>query len=626
MGKQIEGITPLPFDGSKCYRKIILHNAAKQLVKLFSDFKDFVNKDENSLYYGTETEVHVLIPRIINTNKVYSVSTNVEPLMKQLKEKHDDKIEVEHEYGSWMLEFVPKNVFKSYLNINEIYDHFKYIIEKCVPEKPTINHEIILTGISILPHIGTLHYFVSELGSTVPMKNRSNANKMSHSKSFLDFTIANFLRYITITKSILERRKGKPHVSLPIFQDSKTKLNQYNLDHTGYGPSCCGLQCTFSTKNMDECRFLYDQMNVVSFFFQCISNSSPIINGKLTEWDGRWNLIEGILDDRSQREIKKIEKSRFSTISFYISNDKRNKKHYNDRKFTLNKKFRKLIKRMFKHQKSEFYKDTRLLNHYGYLFIREPLMLVKENIIKDRSDTTADFDIIQSTNWNNVRFKPPRSFDSHDGWLMEFRSMDLPITAKEKAAIVFFVTLFVRMILDKKLKVNFYIPISVADKNFHKGLLMNADINQKFYFRKYFSEYLHGEKVYEDEIVELTMQELLEGNDKFDGFKCLIKAFIDINKVNIDEDSKRLKYSIENRIWDVYNFYVARCKGELMSNARFLRYLVKTHPCYKHDSMVSDTIITSIIDRSLEIQRNDYEDVLLGNYLKDLNCTFENHK
>lgn len=43
---------------------------------------------------------------------------------------------------------------------------------------------------------------------------------------------------------------------------------------------------------------------------------------------------------------------------------------------------------------------------------------------------------------------------------MEFRPCENPITIKEKVAIVFFSTLFHRMITDDKLGINFYIPMT----------------------------------------------------------------------------------------------------------------------------------------------------------------------
>ena len=57
-----------------------------------------------------------------------------------------------------------------------------------------------------------------------------------------------------------------------------------------------------------------------------------------------------------------------------------------------------------------------------------------------------------------MRFKPPPSHDSPIGWRVEFRPLDLSLTAIENAAFVVFVVLVTRAILSFQL--NFYIPMS----------------------------------------------------------------------------------------------------------------------------------------------------------------------
>lgn len=196
--------------------------------------------------------------------------------------------------------------------------------------------------------------------------------------------------------------------------------------------------------------------------------------------------------------------------------------------------------------------------------------------------------------------------------------MDLPITAREKAAIIFLLTLFVRIINGEKLKTNFYIPISKVDINFYRSIDRNAHIVQKFYFRRYFSGYLHKTNVLKDDMVEVTLEELFDGNNEFDGLKKLIEAFAVVNKAKLDNESKALGYNVVDRIWDVYNFYLDRCKGKLLSNAQFIRNIVFNHKDYKKDSMLSDQIVSDLIEKLLDVQRADYHSELLGPYLQQV--------
>ena len=68
--------------------------------------------------------------------------------------------------------------------------------------------------------------------------------------------------------------------------------------------------------------------------------------------------------------------------------------------------------------------DENLLQHLGFLFARDALVVFKDrvNVI---DDSTEHFENLQSTNWNSVRFKPPPSLESTLPWRVEFRTMDL---------------------------------------------------------------------------------------------------------------------------------------------------------------------------------------------------------
>lgn len=79
--------------------------------------------------------------------------------------------------------------------------------------------------------------------------------------------------------------------------------------------------------------------------------------------------------------------------------------------------------------------------------------------------------MINSTNWNSVRFKIP--IDDSVGWRVEFRTMEIQLTSDENAAyniLVFIMVLMMHHITN----LNFYIPISLVDENFHRAHKRNA--------------------------------------------------------------------------------------------------------------------------------------------------------
>lgn len=75
--------------------------------------------------------------------------------------------------------------------------------------------------------------------------------------------------------------------------------------------------------------------------FLAASAGSCFFKGKLADVDTRWDTIAASVDCRTEEERdvdseKYIPKSRYESISLYISDDKRNLKQYNDYYFPVN--------------------------------------------------------------------------------------------------------------------------------------------------------------------------------------------------------------------------------------------------------------------------------------------------
>ena len=94
------------------------------------------------------------------------------------------------------------------------------------------------------------------------------------------------------------------------------------------------------------------------------------------------------------------------------------------------------------------------------------------------------------------------------------------------------------MIVDQKLGVNLYVPISVVDDNFEKSIEKDAFRDIKIKVKKYFCKALHGDKVNNDEIVEVSYKEFLIGNNEFDGIKKLIQKFIELNEFSFTNQNE----------------------------------------------------------------------------------------
>ena len=156
--------------------------------------------------------------------------------------------------------------------------------------------------------------------------------------------------------------------------------------------------------------------------------------------------------------------------------------------------------------------DESLAQHIAHLFIRDPLAMYSEYINVNDEESTYHFETIQSTNWQNVRFKPPppKNENKHNiGWRVEFRTMEVQITEFENAAFSVFVTLLTRAILFYKL--NFYIHISKVDENLCLAHKRDAVNNEQFWWHIQSTD----KTTNDTEIEKLSTQDIICGNVKY---------------------------------------------------------------------------------------------------------------
>lgn len=209
-------------------------------------------------------------------------------------------------------------------------------------------------------------------------------------------------------------------------------------------------------------------MSVVSPLFLALSASSPIFRGRLANVDTRWDVIAASTDCRTKAERDEtsdsyIPKSRYGSISTYISDEARNLPEYSDLKFPLNESIMEFARQSSKSLGVSL--DANLVKHLGFLFVRDPMVMFEKKLNLDNTTETAHFENIQSTNWNSVRLKPPPSMDSSIGWRFEFRTMESQITNDENAAFMLLSHILVRLFFESD-QLNFYIPITLVDTNF----------------------------------------------------------------------------------------------------------------------------------------------------------------
>ncbi|KAL3803173.1 hypothetical protein HJC23_003448 [Cyclotella cryptica] len=287
-----------------------------------------------------------------------------------------------------------------------------------------------------------------------------------------------------------------------------------HMDAMAFGMGCCCLQITFQATDVDESRFLYDQLAVMAPIMMALTASTPVLKGRLADTDCRWGVICEGVDDRTPAERgredssdpdpemagkgrRRLYKSRYDSISTYLyqgstAEDSHMKNRiinmYNDIPVPIDEdKYRDLRAAGI---------DPLLSQHIAHIFVRDPLVIFDGAVEEVDDETqTEHFESIQSTNWQTVRWKPPPPRngpnDPHIGWRTEFRSMEIQLTDFENAAFTTFITLLTRVILTFDL--NLYIPLSRVDANMQRAHGRNAAVKGKFFFRRHLAPLEEGD-------------------------------------------------------------------------------------------------------------------------------------
>eukprot|EP00163_Fabomonas_tropica_P020853 TRINITY_DN36761_c0_g1_i1.p1 TRINITY_DN36761_c0_g1~~TRINITY_DN36761_c0_g1_i1.p1 ORF type:complete len:692 (-),score=111.14 TRINITY_DN36761_c0_g1_i1:95-2089(-) len=528
------------------------------------------------------------------------------------------------EYGRYMIEGTPGRPYAGDSQAYAVVES-NMNLRRAEARKMLKDDEVVLSC-ATFPHLGVGHF-------TFPPYEPNGPYAQS---LFVPDELTNLHpRFPFLTQNIRRRRGEKVAINVPLFQDKNTTEadNQgcgdktaeaalpghIYMDAMGFGMGMSCLQVTFQSSSITEARYMYDQLAVLSPYMLALTAATPIFRGYLGDIDCRWSSIAASVDDRTPVERgevpipegstqRRIAKSRYDSISMYISRSEKNKEEYTDLGAWYDEAtYQKCIEAGI---------DDRLARHFAYLFIRDPLVIYRERVELDDTKASDHFENIQSTNWNTVRFKPPPP-GTNIGWRVEFRPMEVQLTDFENAAFTVFSVLLSRVILSFDL--NLYMPLSKVDENMQRAHARDAIHTQKFWFRRHVTarragfcvptevccEHSGGES--DDELLELTLNEIINGKEGVcAGLIELVNSYLDT--IIIDWDCRM--------VVDQYLDLISkRASGELLTCASWMREFVLKHPSYKQDSVVADDIAYDLLRRMDDISnKGEHDASLLGNY------------
>lgn len=357
---------------------------------------------------------------------------------------------------------------------------------------------------------------MKRIGSSTPLF-RSGDSETTTLTSLLDGSLSINSTVGTAT-AVLDPKTITLTEVEPAATKEETPRAAIHMDAMAFGMGCCCLQITFQGKDIDESRFMYDQLAVMAPIMMALTASTPILRGRLADTDARWGIISESVDDRTPTERgradpnapypdynaggrRRLFKSRYDSISTYIYQGYINQEDrlanglsnrvlniYNDVPVPVDEDSYKILRASGI--------DPALAQHVAHLFTRDPLVVFNGAVEEvDDETNTEHWESIQSTNWQSVRWKPPPPRndpnDPHIGWRTEFRSMEIQLTDFENAAFTAFIVLLTRVILTFDL--NLYIPISRVDANMQRAHSRNAAAKGKFFFRRHLAPLEEGD-------------------------------------------------------------------------------------------------------------------------------------
>ncbi|CAF4881062.1 unnamed protein product [Rotaria sp. Silwood1] len=593
MGLLSEGV-PLSWNEIKLALEQIRNYALDQLIRVFHKYK---NRQKDIFTWGDEVEL--ILVRFDHENK------NVQLLLKghqlllillELNNKIDDgecRIAWHPEACDFVVEgvpFQPYGFLPSHFNTVEANMKLRREqVQKILSQQSDCEY---ILNIAAFPRYGEGDYIYP------PIKYGSNYS-VEKSLCYPDALISPVHpRTKSLSTNTHERRQSKASINIPIFKDSCTlspfrdelfkddpdiKDDHIHLDSSTAGWGCCCLQVTFQAESFEESIHLYDQLLPLCPIMLCLSAASPIWRGYLSDIDCRWNIISEAADDRTIEEKKeKNLQSRYSSAQSYLA-DKN--KHLNDIDYPVDQF---IVSKLIEQGMPET-----LSRHFGHLFIRDPLVILKEFLHPVDDTNSYHFENLNSLVWNTLRLKPPPLNDDLLGWRVEFRPMDIQLSDFENAALVVFLALITRVIISYGLDIT--IPISQINENMNKAHNRDSIRREKFYFQ------------YNNQISQMFINDIINGNNGFLGLVPLVRKYI-YEREDIDADTR---HTIEQYLLLISK----RAAGTLLTNASWIRQFVLSHSSYKQDSIVSEEIQYDLIWKMVQIE-NGHENCPLIKNLK----------
>lgn len=324
-----------------------------------------------------------------------------------------------------------------------------------------------------------------------------------------------------------------------------------------FGDSCCTVQTTFGSQNLNHAEFLYDSLVPLAPIFGALFAATPIHKGALAVWDYRFKVGGAGNDPRSDKQKDPnnpsyIPKGKYCSNNHYISDHP----HFAGDKLNDGDKYK--INQDFYNSMLQEGVPARLAYHVANILVHTPHFAFDENLGYN-PETSELFCMFVKKDWPAVRFRPPMGLKDETGWRIEFRPIEAQLSEFENFAAVTLMNYVIKILTEYD--VNLSLPISLNDINMERAHEANAVTEQKFWFRKQIvkkeENYKYNpikdakwnyenfsldptEATTDDEFVEMTIGDIMNGNPDIGntGLLQLIREYIQNESEDVMEFGK----------------------------------------------------------------------------------------
>jgi len=412
------------------YIDYIKEHGIAQFVNLYKR-----NKDRNDPEYKWGDEIEYTVVKFDHDEKRVRVCCKIADLLAELKltTKLNKLVGrptngfYHHEAASFMIESTPVNPYGGSL------DCMMQVETNMAERRREIQNalgkdECVMSA--CFPALGTSNFTYPPMKPDP--KSFAGADSIMWPPKAYNLT---YPRFACLMRSNVQRRGSKVAINVPIFKDKNTpspyiedfspyggtseqtsnaKPDHIYMDHMCFGDGNCCVQATFQAPTLDDARYLYDQFIPFCPLVLALSASTPIYRSKLSEIDCRYGVLDQSMDDRTPEErgevpLKndkfRLRRGRHGPTDCYLQ---ASSQMYNDLEVQYEEKLYQQLR--------EGDVDESLAKFIAHLFIRDPILAFRERIEQNDVESSEHFDSVLSTNWNNMRLKPPPIDEPSIGW------------------------------------------------------------------------------------------------------------------------------------------------------------------------------------------------------------------